>query len=237
MLRTMHAVPGGHGATGQHPADIEIVGHQWWWQVEYLDPQVSRRILSANEIHIPVGRPVELELRSYDVIHSFWVPRLHGKVDLVPGDVTRIRVQADSPGLFEGQCAEYCGPQHAHMAILVVADPPADYAAWLAHLRAPAAETRLQSPASEGQRVFTEHQCVLCHTIRGTVARGTIGPDLTHFAARRGLAANSLPNSRGPLSAWVTHAQSLKPLAQMPNLTILTGQEQQALVAYLESLK
>lgn len=236
MLRTMNAFPMGGSEMGGMTADIRIVGHQWWWQVEYLDPQVARQTMTANEIHIPTGQPVNIELRSYDVIHSFWVPRLHGKVDLVPGAVTRIRVQADVPGLFPGQCGEYCGPQHAHMAILVVAEAPADYARWLDHLRADAT-TPISPPALDGQRVFLDRQCALCHAIRGTDARGTVGPDLTHFASRHGLAANTFPNTRGPLAAWLTHAQSLKPLAQMPNLTILTGEEQQSLVAYLESLR
>lgn len=236
MLRAMNAFPMGHGDMDHRPADIRVIGHQWWWQVEYLDPQVARQTVTANEIHIPTGRPVDIELRSYDVIHSFWVPRLHGKVDLVPGTVTRIRIQADMPGVFPGQCGEYCGPQHAHMVMLVVADAPADYDRWRDHLRtdapAPAAED-----AVAGQHVFLNRQCAQCHTIRGTDARGTVGPDLTHLASRRGLAANSYPNSRAPLSAWVTHAQAMKPLAQMPNLTVLTGPEQQVLVTYLESLR
>ena len=235
MLRAMNTFPMNHSG-GDHPADVRVVGHQWWWQVEYLNPQVAQETVTANEVHIPTGRPVDIELRSFDVIHSFWVPRLHGKVDLVPGMVNRIRIQADSPGVFPGQCGEYCGPQHAHMVMLVVAEPPDEYQRWLDHLRttapAPAA-----SEALAGQQVFMNRQCALCHAIRGTDARGTVGPDLTHLASRRGLAANSYPNTRAPLSAWVTHAQSLKPLAQMPNLTVLTGQEQQALVTYLESLR
>lgn len=236
MLRTMNAFPMGHGEMGARPADIRVIGHQWWWQIEYLDPRVARETVTANEIHVPIGRPVDIELRSYDVIHSFWVPRLHGKVDLVPGSITRIRIQADAPGLFPGQCGEYCGPQHAHMAMLVVAEPAADYERWREHLRA-AAPDPATPDAATGQQIFMARQCAQCHTIRGTEARGTVGPDLTHFAARRGLAANSFPNIRGPLAAWVTHAQSMKPLAQMPDLTVLTGQEEQALVTYLESLR
>ncbi len=236
MLRTMTAFPMGDGEmAGMAPA-IRIVGHQWWWQVEYLDPSVARQVVTANELHVPVGRPVDVELRSFDVIHSFWVPRLHGKVDLVPGMVTHIRIEASEAGFFPGQCGEYCGPQHAHMVMLVVAQPPAEYARWLDHLRTDAAPPS-EAMAAAGQRVFLARQCSLCHTVRGTDARGMVGPDLTHFAARHGLAANSLPNAIGPLSAWVTHAQSLKPLAQMPDLTILTGEEQQSLVAYLNDLR
>jgi cytochrome c oxidase subunit 2 len=236
MLRTMTAFPmGDHDMPGMAAA-VRVTGHQWWWEVEYLDRQVARAVVTANEVHVPVGQPIDIELRSADVIHSFWVPRLHGKVDLVPGLVTRIRIQANAPGVYPGQCGEFCGAQHAHMAMLVVAEPEAEYAAWLDHLRSNAAvpATRM---TTAGQHAFMAHQCALCHEIRGTDARGTVGPDLTHFGARRGLAANSQPNATATLSAWVTHAQALKPFAQMPNLTVLTGEEQQSVVAYLESLQ
>jgi cytochrome c oxidase subunit 2 len=236
MLRTMSAFPmGDHEMPGQR-SDIRVVGHQWWWEVQYLDPQPNRQAVTANEIHIPIGRPVDIELGSRDVIHSFWVPRLHGKVDLVPGLLTRIRIQADEAGTYRGQCAEYCGAQHAHMALVVVAEPPAQFAAWLDRLRAPAAQPG-GGAAGNGEHVFMSHQCVLCHTIRGTAAQGLVGPDLTHFGRRRGIAANTFANATGPLTAWVTHAQSLKPHTQMPNMATLSGDDVQALVAYLESLQ
>ena len=235
MLRTMSAFPmGDHEMPGQR-SDIRVVGHQWWWEVQYLDPQPNREAVTANEIHIPIGRPVDIELASRDVIHSFWVPRLHGKVDLVPGLLTRIRIQADEAGTYRGQCAEYCGTQHAHMALIVVAEPQAQFAAWLEQLRAAAAEP--VGAAATGEQVFMSHQCVLCHTIRGTPAQGLVGPDLTHFGRRRGIAANTFANATGPLTAWVTHAQSLKPHTQMPNMAMLSDEDVQALVAYLESLQ
>jgi cytochrome c oxidase subunit 2 len=154
----------------------------------------------------------------------------------VPGSVNRIRIQASAPGSYRGQCAEYCGPQHTHMALAVVAEPPRDYDAWLAHLRQPAGPAASET-AGPGEHVFMAHQCVLCHTIRGTAAQGLVGPDLTHVGARLAIAANTLPNRKAPLAAWVTHAQSLKPYAQMPNITALRGDELQALVDYLQQLK
>ncbi|HTK29679.1 MAG TPA: cytochrome c oxidase subunit II [Vicinamibacterales bacterium] len=236
MLRSMAAFPMGDGEMSLKPADVHVTGHQWWWEIEYTEGGVDGHVVTANELHIPTGRPVDIELRAHDVIHSFWVPRLHGKVDLVPGLVNRIRIQADRAGVYPGQCAEYCGPQHAHMMLAVKAEAPDDFEAWLARLRAPAAP-----PASDdarlGQRLFMNSQCALCHTIRGTGARGLVGPDLTHVGSRMGLAANALPNNRATLSAWVTHAQSLKPYAQMPNVTAFRGDELQQLVAYLQGLK
>jgi cytochrome c oxidase subunit 2 len=193
-------------------------------------------VRASSEIHIPAGRAVDVDLVTADVIHSFWVPRLHGKVDLNPGMVTRIRVEADAPGVFSGQCSEYCGPQHAHMALLVVAQEPRDFDEWLDRLRGSEPDP-IDASAQHGQHVFMTHECVLCHTIRGTPAQGLVGPDLTHFADRLGLASNSWPNDRGPLSAWVTDAQALKPHAQMPTITALSGPERQALVQYLQSLK
>jgi cytochrome c oxidase subunit 2 len=234
-LKTMSAFPMGDGDMHPMAPNVRVTGHQWWWEVEYLDGAVNEHVTGANEIHIPVGRPVDVELVAHDVIHSFWVPRLHGKVDLIPGTVNRIRIQADEPGHYRGQCAEFCGPQHAHMIFFVVADRPADYQAWLAHAREPAAAPA-DTFAAEGERLFMTNQCLLCHTIRGTDARGRVGPDLTHVAARLGIAANTLPNDIASLEAWVTHAQSLKPYSQMPNITAFSGEEARALVAYLRGL-
>jgi len=236
-LKTMAAFPlGDHEMQAGEPP-ITITGHQWWWEIQYqVGAQPSEHFVTANEIHIPAGQPVDIRLETRDVIHSFWVPRLHGKVDLMPGFSNRIRIQADAPELFRGECAEFCGPQHAHMILLVQADAPADYDAWLARMRQPAAAPAA-GMAARGQQVFMTHACVLCHTVRGTPAHGLVGPDLTHFGSRKGLAANSYPNATGFLAAWVTHAQTMKPNAQMPNITAFTGEELRALTEYLEGLK
>jgi cytochrome c oxidase subunit 2 len=236
MLRTMAAFPMGDGEMQPMAANVRVVGHQWWWEVEYLDGDVKDHVVSANEIHIPAGKPVDIELRAHDVIHSFWVPRLHGKVDLIPAMVNRIRIQADSPGQYRGECAEYCGPQHAHMILYVVAHAPQDYQEWLNRARAPASPPD-STAARRGEELFMTKQCVLCHTIVGTEAHGRVGPDLTHFGSRIGVAANTLPNEPASLEAWVTHAQSLKPNAQMPNITAFDGDELRAVVQYLRELQ
>jgi cytochrome c oxidase subunit 2 len=235
MLRTMSAFPMGDGEMASMAANIRITGHQWWWEVEYLEGGVHEHVAAANEIHIPTGTPVDIELRSHDVIHSFWVPRLHGKVDLIPAMINRIRIQADEAGTYRGECAEYCGPQHAHMILYVVAQSPADYRKWLQGARQPSTPPA-DAFAVRGQQVFMANQCVFCHTIRGTDARGRVGPDLTHVGSRLGVAANTLPNDIASLEAWVTHAQSLKPHAQMPNITAFTGEDLRSLVAYLRTL-
>jgi cytochrome c oxidase subunit 2 len=236
-LKTMAAFPMGDGEMNPTGADVRVIGHQWWWEVQYLaGDDAQAEVLGANEIHVPVGTPVDIELRAHDVIHSFWVPRLHGKVDLIPGVVNRIRIQADTPGMYRGECAEYCGPQHAHMILYVIAQQPSDYQAWLAQARHPAMPPA-DAFAQRGEQVFMDNQCVLCHTIRGTAAHGNVGPDLTHVGSRPGIAANTIPNDIGSLEAWITHAQSLKPYAQMPNITTLNGQDARALVAYLRGLK
>jgi cytochrome c oxidase subunit 2 len=234
MLKSMAAFPMGDDEMHAHPR-VRVTGHQWWWEVEYLDGDVHEHVVGANEIHIPVSTPIDVELRSDDVIHSFWVPRLHGKVDLVPQVVNRIRIQADQAGVYRGQCAEFCGTQHAHMILYVVAHRPGEYEQWLDHARR-AAVTPADPFAARGEQLFMSHQCVLCHSIRGTDARGTVGPDLTHVGSRLGIAANAVPNDVADLSAWVTHAQSLKPTAQMPNITAFNGDELLALVAYLRTL-
>jgi cytochrome c oxidase subunit 2 len=217
-------------------AEIRVVGHRWWWEMRYLGDSPDLSFATANELHIPVGQPVELELQSVDVIHSFWVPALHGKVDLIPGSKNRLRLQADEPGTYEGQCAEFCGAEHANMRILVVAETREDYAKWIANQAHPAAPLA-DALSPEGQRLFETRACALCHTVRGTQALGTIGPDLTHLAARKRLAANSIPNRRAYLAAWAIHAQTMKPEAIMPNLTDFTGPELTALTHYLEGLQ
>jgi cytochrome c oxidase subunit II len=160
---------------------IEVIGHQWWWEVHYADPTPSQRVTTANEIHIPVGRPIVLKLTSRDVVHSFWAPNLHGKRDLIPGHVTTIAFQADKSGLYRGQCAEFCGRQHAYMAFLILAEPPEQFAVWFERQRRPAAQPT-EALQQRGREVFLASSCVLCHTIQGTVAAGKVAPDLTHVA-------------------------------------------------------
>lgn len=224
-----------HDGHQPHP-DIQIIGHQWWWEIHYLEGDVSRHFVTANEIHIPSGRPMDIELESADVIHSFWVPALHGKMQLIPGKKNFIRIQAEQPGVYQGQCGLYCGEQHAHMRLLVVADEPDGYRAWFNQQLEPAVDPPDQY-AQHGREVFQRSACSLCHTIGGTLAQGTVAPNLTHLASRARIAGNSYANNTANLEAWVTHAQSLKPGALMPNLTAFNGTDLQALVAYLQELK
>jgi cytochrome c oxidase subunit 2 len=217
------------------PLSLKVTGKQWWWQVEYVDPVPSRSITTANEIHIPVGRPVRIRLESTDVIHSFWVPSLHGKRDLVPGYTNVIWIEADRPGVYRGQCAEFCGFQHAHMALLVIAEPPERFAAWAEAQRQPSAAPF--TPQQARGRYLVEHlPCANCHTVRGTQASGRLGPDLTHLASRRTLAAGTMPNNRGHLGGWVLDPQSIKPGNLMPP-TAMSSENLQALLAYLEILR
>jgi cytochrome c oxidase subunit II len=237
-LRTMSAMPIDHsgGAREMPPADIVVTGQQWWWKAEYHPGTLQEQFTTANEIHVPVGRPVEIELVSRDVIHSFWAPSLHGKVDLVPGLVNHVRIQADTPGVYPGGCAEFCGRQHARMKFLVVAETPEAYAQWLEAERQPAAAPATDE-ARRGQDLFMTRACVLCHTVRGTLAHGAVGPDLTHLGARRTLAAASQPKDIATLHAWVVDAPSLKPGVRMPALNEFTGRELHDLVAYLDGLR
>lgn len=234
MLSTLKAFPMEHA--GDAPSDILVTGRQWWFDAEYRFGPEDRSVRAPGELHIPAGRPVEISLQTRDVIHSFWVPKLHGKVDLVPGLVNRIRIQADAPGIYDGQCAEFCGVQHAHMRLRVVAEAPDAFAAWLERQRAPAAAP-VDADAQRGAGVFQRAACPLCHAVRGTAARGDVGPDLTHVGSRTRIAGGSLPNDTAHLEAWITHAQSLKPGAQMPDLTSFSGEELRQLTAYLQSLE
>lgn len=209
---------------------VEVTGRQYWWEVRYPE----HGVVTANEIHIPTGVPVEIRARAGDVIHSLWVPRLNRKIDMIPGRENRILLQADRAGLYRGQCAEFCGLAHAQMALLIVAEPPPKFQAWLAREGADAGVEDTGSEAM-GREVFLTSSCVSCHAIRGTPATATIGPDLTHLAARRWLAAGTIPNSRGNLGGWLVDPQSLKPGAAMPP-TNLSGPELQSLLDYLESL-
>jgi cytochrome c oxidase subunit 2 len=214
---------------------IDVTGQRWWWDVRYRDPLPSREFSTANEIHIPVGRPVELTLRSVDVIHSFWVPSLQGKKDLIPGQVNTLWLQADLPGVFRGQCAEFCGLQHAHMALEVVAEPEDDFTRWQAQQLKPAPEPATDEQ-KKGRDVFMTSSCVLCHAIAGTSAGGVAGPNLTHLASRRSLAAGTMPNTRGHLAGWIVDPQLRKPGSNMPP-NPLRGDELQALLGYLETLR
>lgn len=210
---------------------IEVIGHQWWWEVHY--PEQS--IITANEITIPVGQPVRINLTSADVIHSFWVPELHGKLDLIPGRTNTFWLEADHAGAYWGLCAEFCGTQHAKMHFLVVAVAPADFDVWLANQQAPppAPTTEL---AQQGQQLFMERACAQCHAIAGTPANGRLGPDLTRLASRRTLAAGVLDNTVGNLGGWLIDPQHLKSGNLMP-ASLLTADELQAMLAYLQTLK
>jgi cytochrome c oxidase subunit II len=217
------------------PVVIQLTGHQWWWDVKYDDPTPGNVVTTANEIHIPVGQPIMLKGTSTDVIHSFWVPNLHGKKDLIPGQQTVTWFQADRAGIYRGQCAEFCGYQHAKMALLVIAESPEDFQAWLEHQRA-AAEPPANADEQRGQRVFLNAPCVMCHTIRGTAAGSRFGPDLTHLSDRQTIAAASLPNSEAHLRQWITNSQESKPGNRMPPVP-LGADDLQALLSYLRSLK
>jgi len=212
-----------------------VIGHRWWWEVRYRGETPDKTIVDANQIHIPVGQHVTAELLTRDVIHSLWIPNLEGKVDLIPGQTNRIVLNADTPGRYDGQCAEFCGEQHAHMRIAVIVDAPVDYAKWKQRASEPA-DVPGDAKRLRGLEVFEGKACGMCHTIRGTRARGTIGPDLTHVGSRLGIGALSFPNNHGYLAGWSVRAQSLKPGAEMPNITDLTGEELDALVAYLAGL-
>ena len=225
-------------ATASLPGDplvLEVTGKQWWWQVEYEHSIPSEAITTANEIHIPVGRPVKIELLSTDVIHSFWVPALHGKRDLIPGRPNVTWIQADRPGVYRGQCAEFCGFQHAHMALLVIAEPPERFRSWAEAQRQSSVPPRTPLQA-RGRQLVERLPCANCHTIRGTQASGRLGPDLTHVASRRTLAAGMMPNNRGHLSGWILDPQSVKPGSLMPP-TAMSPEEMHAVLAYLEILE
>jgi cytochrome c oxidase subunit 2 len=214
---------------------VEVTGHRWWWEVRYPGSSPDAAFVTANEIHIPTGRPVRLELVSADVIHSFWVPQLAGKTDLIPGQRNVTWIQADSAGAYWGQCGEYCGQEHAKMGLQLVAESAADFDRWAARQRQPAAEPSEQI-AVAGRDAFGRSACSLCHAIRGTSAGGGVGPDLTHLATRRTIAAGVLPNDRGNLTGWIASPQGFKPGVIMPAVP-LTSRDLEAIVAYLETLE
>ncbi|HMI84191.1 MAG TPA: cytochrome c oxidase subunit II [Polyangiaceae bacterium] len=217
------------------PMSIRVVGHQWWWEFEYTDPDVSKTVTTANEIHVPVGRTILLELSSHDVIHSFWVPRLAGKIDLIPSRTNQTKLLVDAPGRFRGQCAEFCGYQHAHMAFWIIAEPERDFEAWLQHERAPATPPADES-TRRGAQLFASGPCPMCHTVRGTDAAATVGPDLTHIAGRSTLASGAFPNTRDHLRTLVTNIQRMKPGALMPDMA-LPADDLDVLMSYLRGLQ
>lgn len=210
---------------------IHVIGRLWWWEVQYPEQQFA----TANEIHIPVGRPVRIVLSSPNVIHSFWVPELHGKMDLVPGQVNTMWIEASEPGVYLGECAEFCGTQHAKMQFLVIAQPADEFAAWLAQQQQPA-RTPTDDLAQQGHQVFLAANCINCHAIKGTDATGNLGPDLTHLASRRTIGSAIVENNVGNLSGWIVNPQHIKPGNLMPPAE-LSSVELQALLAYLATLE
>ena len=219
-------------AVGSTQMTIHVIGHQWFWEVRYP----GTAAVTANEIHIPARTPVNLVARTADVIHSFWVPRLNRKIDMIPGRTNRIELDAPQTGVYPGQCSEFCGLEHADMGLEVVVQTPAAFRAWLADqarpARAPTTPQELQ-----GRQVFLTASCADCHTIRGTPAVGRAGPDLTHVGSRRTIAALTLPNTPSSLFDWITNPQLYKPGARMPGFASLPASTRRALVAYLESLR
>lgn len=227
-LRTMRALATPAIAEG---LTIHVIGHLWWWEVQYPEQQFA----TANEIHIPVNQPVRIVLSSPNVIHSFWVPALQGKMDLVPGQVNTMWLEANQPGVYWGECAEFCGTQHAKMQFVIVAEPLDAYEAWIAQQQQPATEP-IDALAQMGRQVFLEANCLYCHTIKGTDATGNLGPDLTHLASRRTLAAGVIENNIGNLGGWIANPQHIKPGNLMPAADV-DSVELQALLAYLATLK
>jgi len=210
---------------------VDVIGHDWWWEARYP----ASGVVTANEIHIPVGTRVAAVVTTGDVIHSFWVPELNRKIDMIPGRRSEILLDAEHAGVFRGQCAEFCGLQHAHMSFLVYADPPDRFRAWLKAQQRPSAAPA-SALARRGKDVFLSASCADCHTIRGTSADGEVGPDLTHLASRSTLAANTIPNTPSELSDWIRDPQHVKPGNRMPALG-LSPDALKAVVAYLDSLR
>lgn len=224
---------------------MRVSGNIYWWRVSYLDAAGNETHADANELHIPVGRPVVVDMVSEDVIHSFWVPKLGGKMDMIPGRTNRLKLQADKAGSYGGQCAEFCGGAHSLMGFVVVAHEPADWQRWLdARLMriqlaptTPATAAPVSAEVLRGRQLFGEVGCAACHRIAGSAAQGLSGPDLTHVGSRRSLGAGILPNNRGTLIGWIGDSQSIKPNNRMPAYRSLQGAELNALAAYMESLK
>ncbi len=215
--------------------EVRVTGHQWWWRIQYRDPRTGGWIETANELHLPLGRTTRVSLGSADVIHSFWVPNIAQKLDVVPGRINLLDLTPTRPGWFRGQCAEFCGIQHAHMAFDVKVDTPQDFDRWLA-TQANTASTPADPVAVRGQQVVTGGACAMCHAIRGTPATGRAGPDLTHFGSRRSVAAGTLTMSRGAIQGWIAQPQALKPGTMMPPVP-LSGADADAASRYLMGLQ
>ncbi len=231
-LETLWSISGQFwGQQRPEPLTIEVIGHQWWWEVRYP----AHGIITANELYLPVDQPVRIELTSEDVIHSFWVPELHGKLDMIPGRTNSFWLEANEPGDYWGICAEFCGIQHANMLYLVLARPQAAFDEWLAAQQVPPSAPTTEL-ARQGQQIFFEATCDRCHAIAGTAAAGRLGPDLTHLASRRTLASGILDNNIGSLGGWILNPQHIKPGNLMPS-SDLSGPELQALLAYLATLE
>jgi cytochrome c oxidase subunit 2 len=223
------------GLTSKNPVTVQVIDHQWWWEVIYPNSQADQTVMTANEIHVPVGKPIVILTNSADVIHSFWAPNVNGKRDLLPGYSSAFWMQIDQPGTYHGQCAEFCGLQHAHMGFSIVAESDEEFQAWKAQQLKPASEPSA-SDTIHGREVFLTHACVMCHTIRGTDAGSRMGPDLTHLASRNMIAAETLPNTQGALAGWIVDPQRIKPGNHMaPNP--LDPRDLQDLVTYLGTLK
>jgi cytochrome c oxidase subunit 2 len=217
------------------PMRIEVKGEQWWWRVAYPDAD-GQRVESANEVRVPVGRDVRIELTTADVIHSFWVPRLAGKVDMIPGRTNVLQFRASKPGAYRGQCAEYCGGAHALMGLRVVAMPEPEFGAWLSKEKKAAAQPEGEV-AQKGLELFRTNGCPACHTVTGIEAVGRMGPDLTHVAGRQALAAERLPMSKQNLARWIAHSDQLKPNNLMPSFAELPEEEIDAIATYLSGLR
>jgi cytochrome c oxidase subunit 2 len=228
----IHVMPATSAPEGPTKLTIRVIGHQWFWEVRYHGTQA----ITANEIHIPAATPVDVRVTTADVIHSFWVPRLNRKIDMIPGKVNRIELDAPHPGVYRGQCSEFCGMGHAQMAFYVIVQPPDQFRAWLQNQEQPAAEPS-GGQAAAGARAFMTAGCQNCHAIRGTSASGRVGPDLTHVGSRRTLAALTVPNTPRALFNWITNPQRIKPGARMPGFASLPASERHALVTYLEGLR
>ncbi|HEX6367451.1 MAG TPA: cytochrome c oxidase subunit II [Longimicrobium sp.] len=219
---------------GRPAAVVEVTGHQWWWELRYLGTPAEDVFITANEVHVPVGRPVRFRVTSMDVIHSFWVPELGGKIDMIPGRTNETWLRADRPGVYRGQCGEFCGRQHARMDFVVVAQSPAAFAAWRAEQRR-AGRAPAGAEARAGRQIF-EQRCGACHAVRGTEGLGLVGPDLTHVGSRLTLAAGTIPNTPADMDRWIADPQRVKPGTLMP-VVGLTPRERRAVVAYLQQLR
>jgi cytochrome c oxidase subunit 2 len=220
----------------ESPLEIQVTGNQWWWDFQYLDRVMpSRNIRTANELHLPVGRTVKLTLQSTDVIHSFWLPNLHGKMDLIPGYKSTFFFRPDEVGTYFGQCAEFCGYQHAKMRFAVTVESPEDYEKWADAQRATPPPPN-DAIAQRGQQIFLQSVCTQCHAVAGTTANARVGPDLSHVASRYYIAAGSMHNVRDELRVWITDPQRIKPGVHMP-MSNFNDDDLNALVTYIENLK